>query len=416
MKDRGEEPPPPEEDREAETAFDGDDRDEEETNELEWDDTTFGDPDDDLRENLDEMREADRDLGRGIGVKRKKITDIKKETLFELGYKLRKGDGKKSAELFNRLKLTMNEKTGNVNGMKFDNVKIIILGKNKKYKFSENKKFALKIDEFKILAEEAWMEHERTAFSNIEEVVSDVFVDDEHAESILGNSLEKLNEEISDREDKIIPLLTEKELREFRGFLKVKLPTLEEREEGGISVKDRLDLLKLEENNWMERANDVEGNPERKNLYETITEVVKLKSDQLRLEANLKPESEFAQNILEEETENNPLTRFERFKKWSKENLGGISVIAISVAGIITTIVMGMKTVVVGGAKAASKFGKFLAKLAEKAGPVLGALLNLAAGLLKLGAKGVSFLAENLWILAVLVAYALWDRAKKSKK
>ena len=57
MKQRGDEPPP--EDRgEAETTFD-----EEESNELEWDDTTFGDPDDDLRENLDEMRKADRDLG-----------------------------------------------------------------------------------------------------------------------------------------------------------------------------------------------------------------------------------------------------------------------------------------------------------------------------------------------------------------
>ena len=157
----------------------------------------------------------------------------------------------------------------------------------------------------------------------------------------------------------------------------------------------------------------MENDLEKEALYNTITEVVKLKADQLRSEANLKPESEFAQNSLAEETENNPLTRFERFKKWSKENLGGISVIAISVAGIITTIVMGMKTVVVSGAKATTKFGKALAKLAEKAGPVLGALLNLAAGLLKLGAKGVSFLAENLWILAVLITYALWNEAKK---
>ena len=413
MKNRGEEPPP--EDRgEDETAFDNDDRDEE-SNELEWDDTTFGDPDDDMRKNLDEMREADRDLGRGIGVKRRGITSIKKETLFELGYKLRKGDGKKSAELFNRLKLTMNEKTGDVNGMKFDNVKIIILGKNKKYKFSENVKFRLKIDEFRILAEEAWMEHERTAVSDIEDQIPDVFVDDEHAESILGNSFEKLNEEISDREDRIVASLTGQELREFAGILKVRLPTLEEREEGGITVKDRLNSLKVIEDIWRDRANDVEGDPEKEALYKSIVEVAELKADQLRLEANMKPESETAQSILAEETENNPLTRFERFKKWAKENLGGISVIAISVAGIITTIVMGMKTVVVGGAKAASKFGKFLAKLAEKAGPVLGALLNLAAGLLKLGAKGISFLAENLWILAVIIAYALWDRAKRKK-
>ena len=403
MKNRGEEPPPPDNEREEdETAFD-DNRDEEESNELEWDDTTFGDPDDDLRENLDEMRETDRDLGRAIGAKRKKITDIKKETLFELGYKLRKGDGKKSAELFNRLKLTMDEKTGDVNGMKFDNVKIIILGKNKKYKFSENVKYRLKIDEFGILAEEAWMEYERTAVSDIEEVVPDVFIDDGHASNILSNSSEKLNEEISDREDRIVASLTGQELREFAGLLDPK----------GRTVEEKLNALKIEENNWMKRANNVEGDPRRKELYESIAEVAKLKADQLRLEANLKPESETAQSILAEETENNPLTRFERFKKWAKENLGGISVIAISVAGIITTIVMGMKTVVVGGAKSASKFGKFLAKLAEKAGPVLGALLNLAAGLLKLGAKGISFLAENLWILAVLAAYALWDRAKK---
>ena len=399
MKERGDDPPPPEDRGEAETTFD----DEEESNELEWDDTTFGDPDDDLRENLDEMRETDRDLGRAIGAKRKKITDMKKEILFELGYKLRKGDGKKSAELFNRLKLTMDEKTGDVNGMKFDNVKIIILGKNKKYKFSENVKFRLKIDEFKILAEEAWMEHERTAVSDIEKVVPDIPVDDEHAESILGNSSEKLNEEISDREDRIAASLTDQELREFNGLLDPK----------GRTVEEKLNALKIEENNWMKRANDVESDPRREELYESIVEVAKLKADQLRLEANLKPESETAQSILAEETENNPLTRFERFKKWARENLGGISVIAISVAGIITTIVMGMKTVVVGGAKAASKFGKFLAKLAEKAGPVLGALLNLAAGLLKLGAKGISFLAENLWILAVIIAYALWDRAKK---
>ena len=344
-------------------------------------------------------------MNKRIAVEERKKTKNKKEILFDLGYKLRKGDGKKSEELFNRLELTMNEKTGDVNGMKFDNVKIIIL-KNGKYTFSENVRFRFKIDEFRILAEEAWIEHGRTAVSDIEEAVPDVFVNDEHASNILSNSLEKLDEEISDQKDRIVASLTGQELREFAGLLDPK----------GRTVEEKLNALKIEENNWMKRANDVEGDPEKEALYESIAEVAKLKTDQLRLEANLKPESETAQSILAEETENNPLTRFERFKKWAKENLGGISVIAISVVGIITTIVMGMKTVAVRGAKAASKFGKFLAKLAEKAGPVLGALLNLAAGLLKLGAKGISFLAENLWILAVLIAYALWEKAKRGNK
>ena len=68
---------------------------------------------------------------------------------------------------------------------------------------------------------------------------------------------------------------------------------------------------------------------------------------------------------MEEEAQNNDLTRFERFKRWSKKNLGCISVVAISVAGIITTIVMGAKNAVKRGAKATSKFAKSLAKLGK---------------------------------------------------
>ena len=115
--------------------------------------------------------------------------------------------------------------------------------------------------------------------------------------------------------------------------------------------------------------------------------------------------------------ENNDLTRFERFKRWAKRNnLGGISVIAVSVAGIITTIVMGARTVVKKGASATGRLARALRKIAEKAGPVLCDLLNLAAGILKLGARAVSFLSENLWILAVMITYALYNRAKQAKR
>ena len=89
---------------------------------------------------------------------------------------------------------------------------------------------------------------------------------------------------------------------------------------------------------------------------------------------------------------------------------------AISVAGIITTIVMGARNVVKKGASATSKLAKTLGKIAEKAAPVLGALLNLAAGVLKLGAKAVGFLSENLWLLAVMIAYALYDRRDRRDK
>ena len=53
-----------------------------------------------------------------------------------------------------------------------------------------------------------------------------------------------------------------------------------------------------------------------------------------------------------------------------KKNIGGISVVAISVAGIITTIVMGARTVIKNGAQATSKFAKALVKVGEKVAPI----------------------------------------------
>ena len=70
---------------------------------------------------------------------------------------------------------------------------------------------------------------------------------------------------------------------------------------------------------------------------------------------------------------------------------------AISVAGIITTIVMEARNTVKRGSSATNKLAKTLGKMAEKAAPVLDALLNLTAGILKLGAKAVGF----LWLLAL---------------
>ena len=269
---------PPEDQEQQETTFNHPVDDDN----LEWDDTTFDYPDDDgnnfeeRRKNLDVMRKANRELGYRLGAKGRKITNIKKSVLWELGYKLKKGDGNNTRSLFDGLKLTEGE-NGNVNGMKFDGVKIIVL-KGKEFKFSENVKFRSKVNEFQDLAREAGKEHEGTADAEIEKSIPDVYVDDNHAESIRTNSLERLEEEISDRSDRIIPLLTENEIREFRGLLNIKGPTLE----------SKLETLKGEETYWKNKANRVEGDPQKSLLYETIAEVAKLKADQLRLKNNLK--------------------------------------------------------------------------------------------------------------------------------
>ena len=188
-------------------------------------------------------------------------------------------------------------------------------------------------------------------------------------------------------------------IREFRGITKTADHNLDN---GG---------LKVQEEYFRNLARD-EHNELKSRLYEEMADVCVLKGDEIRLRRNQRPESETVRSIVEEETQNNDLTRFERFKRWAKKNLSGISVVAISVAGIITTIVMGARNAVKRGARATSKF----AKIAEKAVPVIGALLNLAAKVLTLGAKTVVFLQNHLWILAVAITYALYERRKKNTK
>ena len=98
-----------------------------------------------------------------------------------------------------------------------------------------------------------------------------------------------------------------------------------------------------------------------------------------------------------------------------QKNLGVISVVAISVAGIITTIVMGARAAIKKGAQATSKFARALAKVGEKVAPIIGNLLGLVAKLLTLGAGAVGFLAKNLWLLAVAIAYILYEKFKKKR-
>ena len=151
-------------------------------------------------------------------------------------------------------------------------------------------------------------------------------------------------------------------------------------------------------------------------LCRLIIKLCELKEDEVRLRTNQRPETEEVQSIVEEEIQNSHLRRFQKFKEWAKKNLAGLSVVAISVAGIVTTTVMGAKSAIKKGASATGKFAKALAKVAEKAVPVIGALLNLASKLLTLGAKGINFLSNNLWLLAVAITYALYEKRKKHTK
>ena len=155
-----------------------------------------------------------------------------------------------------------------------------------------------------------------------------------------------------------------------------------------------------------------EQDPTKKHLYKTSKELCIAKKSYMEVRANQRPESEEALSMIQEEARTNDLTRFERFKKWAKENLVGVSAVAISVAGIITTVVITGRNAVKKGAKAVGQFGKALANLAKKAGPAIATILNILAQVLTWGAKALEFLSRNLWIVALFLTYLVYDTVK----
>jgi hypothetical protein len=92
-----------------------------------------------------------------------------------------------------------------------------------------------------------------------------------------------------------------------------------------------------------------------------------------------------------------------------KGKIGALAGIAISIAGIITTVVVAGKKTIVGASKGLGAVGKALAGLAKSELPILVPILSW-------GAKGLAFLALNLWIVAILIAGAIYKYLQSKRK
>ena len=174
----------------------------------------------------------------------------------------------------------------------------------------------------------------------------------------------------------------------------------------------KITSLKVDIEHW-EKLEEKEQDPTEKLLYKTAKELCIAKKSYMEVRAGFRPESEEALSMIEEETDANHLTRFERFKKWAKENITGVSAVAISVAGVVTAAVMAGRNAAKKGAKAVGQFGKALTNLAKKAGPAIAAILNFVAQAITWGAKALEFLSRNLWIVALFLTYLLYDTVKE---
>ncbi len=173
--------------------------------------------------------------------------------------------------------------------------------------------------------------------------------------------------------------------------------------------------LKVNIEHWKE-LEQLEQDPTKKQLYKTAKELCIAKKSYMEVKAGFRPKSEEVLTMIQEEAQRNDLTRFERFRKWAKENITGVSAIAISIAGIITTIVKAGQNAVKKGAKAVGEFGKALANVAKKAASAIATILNILAQVLTWGAKALEFLSRNLWIVALALTSFLYDSLRAKAK
>ncbi len=257
-------------------------------------------------------------------------------------------------------------------------------------------------------------EYEKT-FDAVADEGAGFFLSDKAVESVQESVAGSLEDLVWDKYNEISQNDLDKNVeREIRGIPYVdKYVDYDNLEDPNQKILCNFKIASLKEDikHWKD-LEEKEQDPTKKLLYKTAKELCIAKKSYMEVKAGFRPESEDALSMIQEETERNDLTRFERFKKWAKENLVGVSAVAISVAGIVTAVVMAGRNAAKKGAKAVGQFGKALANLAKKAGPAIATILNVLAQVLTWGAKALEFLSRNLWIVALFLTYLVYDTVK----
>jgi hypothetical protein len=337
-----------------------------------------------------------------------KFDDIKVEYVKRLqgsDYRINANDGPISRDLLSSLDITKNKLT-------YKGTEVAYIDTNGIYRHSTNKRYKRLVSEFNVKFSEAVGEHRERAKSVVEEETGGE-ASGVNAEEIFEDAEEEFRQEVINAGDNLAEhareleergKITTQDRREFAGVTAPKGPPEERRKYLNIQMKE------LDEKIEGETDND------RRQIVQGARDVTERAIDSAELEMGQIPRSEDGKHRFREIVRENIRTKFERFRKWAKENLGAIAAIAISIAGIITTVVVAGKKTIVGASKGLGAVGKALARLAKSALPILVPILNLLSTILSWGAKGLAFLAQNLWIVAVLIAGAIYKYLQMKRK
>ena len=338
------------------------------------------------------------------GIKRSITNDVKKIFKDIFNVTIEKKNGHNSESILENTRF-QNAKDGRFT-IEFKGKRIGWIERDRSVSLFEKKNKKL-VDEFKNSMDGAAREFEKTPNSLVKNLP------DYAVEDILNTSVEKISEEI----DQITTTLTEQELREFAGVLNPKGPTAEDRIKALETQVDYWESVRKETEKVVEEGspNEVEKAKLELSKIESLEKTARLQADFERLKNNEKPIHDETLDIINDEVRENDLSKLERFKQWARENLIGFSAIAISIAGIITTVVIAGRKAVKESAKGVGKVAKALFNLGKKLGPLIAPILNILATAVSWGVKGLEFLSKNLWLLVIILLWFLTKLSRLSK-
>ncbi|CAB3987952.1 Hypothetical predicted protein [Paramuricea clavata] len=197
-----------------------------------------------------------------------------------------------------------------------------------------------------------------------------------------------------------LPGLTMQENNELRGVLNPPDgSSIEGRTGPNGALQIQADYFNEAIGETVERSTSAEGTTEYNSLIERIDSLKEARDRTLE------------QRTIEEarEAQLKDISRLRRFIDWVGKEKVGLAGIAVSTAGLITALLIHARGALVKTGKATGKVAKALANLAKKAGPILLPILNAIGTALSWGAKGVAWLASNLWVLVVAAALIIYN-------
>ncbi|CAB4025261.1 Hypothetical predicted protein [Paramuricea clavata] len=201
-----------------------------------------------------------------------------------------------------------------------------------------------------------------------------------------------------------LPGLTMQENNELRGVLNPPNgSSIESRTGPNGALQIQADYFNEAIGKTTELATEAEGATEYNAFLERIDSLKEARDRTLE------------QRTIEEarEAQLKDISRLRRFIDWVGKEKVGLTGIAVSTAGLITALLIHARGALVKTGKATGKVAKALANLAKKAGPILLPILNAIASALSWGAKGVAWLASNLWVLVVAAALMVYNYSTK---